>query len=97
MEIMTLNEQAEMMVEDTQNNVMRFGMASEANWNGSKWIPGISDNDGLWTSMYGAGELMRYASLRKSKAADDKIAAARSSALKSLKAVLLIANVCWEK
>jgi hypothetical protein len=43
--------------------------------------------------MYGAGELMRYASLKREKATDDKIALARSSAIKSLKAVLLIANV----
>lgn len=30
-------------------------MASDAHFNGSKWIPDISDNDGLWTAMYGAG------------------------------------------
>lgn len=65
MESMTLNEQAEKMVEDTQQNAMRFGISSGADWNGTKWIPEISDNDGLWTSMYGAGELMRYASLKR--------------------------------
>ena len=34
---------------------MRNGMASDAGWNGKEWVPAISDNDGLWTSMYGAG------------------------------------------
>ena len=34
---------------------MRNGLAASATWNGNKWVPDISDNDGLWTSMYGAG------------------------------------------
>lgn len=42
-------------------------MQAESNWNAQqqKWIPQITDNDGLWTSMYGVGELMRYAVLKE--------------------------------
>lgn len=43
------------MVADTQKYVMRFGLASGASWNGTNWKPYMADNDGLWTSMYGAG------------------------------------------
>jgi hypothetical protein len=93
MVMMDYNTKTEMMVSDTQKNVMRNGMAASSGWNGQKWIPDISDNDGLWTSMYGAGELMRYASLKKAKASQEAIIKARSSALKSLKAVLMISNV----
>jgi len=34
---------------------MRHGLASDAYWNGKNWIPVVSDNDGLWTSMYASG------------------------------------------
>lgn len=72
---------------------MRNGMAADASWNGQKWVPAISDNDGLWTSMYAAGELMRYFSLKSSNSSQSEVTRARASALKSLKAVLMISNV----
>jgi hypothetical protein len=53
-----------MMVQQTEQYVLRHGLAAGANWNGTKWIPDTSDNDGLWTSMYGAGELMKYSVLK---------------------------------
>ena len=34
---------------------LRHGLAAGANKQGDKWIPQISDNDGLWTSLYGVG------------------------------------------
>ncbi len=43
------------MVAETEKKVMRQGLASGADWDGTKWVPEVSDNDGLWTSMYGAG------------------------------------------
>lgn len=52
------------MIQETQKKVLRHGIAAGGNWNGEKWIPGISDNDGLWTAMYGSGELMKYAVLK---------------------------------
>ena len=66
-----------MMVQQTEKYVLRHGMAGGANWNGSKWIPEISDNDGLWTSMYGAGELMKYSVLKQNNADETKILKAR--------------------
>lgn len=68
-------------------------MASGAAFDGVKWVPEIADNDGLWTSMYGAGELMKYSVLKQNRADAETISKARTRALNSLKAVLLIANV----
>jgi hypothetical protein len=50
-------QKAEMMVKNTQKYVIRQGIAAGANYdsNKKKWISGISDNDGLWTSLYAAG------------------------------------------
>jgi hypothetical protein len=96
---LSYKEKAYEMSRTTEEFVMRHGLASDASFDGVKWIPVIGDNDGLWTSMYASGELMRYASLRRLPNSDpEEIAAARKSALKSLKAVLLIANVaCRDK
>ena len=52
---MSSNKKADLMTNDTKENVMRHGFASDASRNGTHWIPTISDNDGLWTGMYGAG------------------------------------------
>ncbi|MBR3684781.1 MAG: Ig domain-containing protein [Clostridia bacterium] len=92
----TGTDKATMMVEQTQEYVMRHGYVSEAYYNGStdSWKGIESDNDGLWTSMYAAGELMRYASLKKSgTATKQEIEEARSSAMISTEAVLLLSNI----
>lgn len=92
----TGTEKAEMMVENTQDYVMRHGYVAEAYYNHStdKWKGVESDNDGLWTSMYAAGELMRYASLKKSGTATaEEIEMARNSAMISTEAVLLLSNI----
>jgi hypothetical protein len=54
-----------MMTLQTEKYVMRNGLASGADLISGKWIPEISDNDGLWTAMYGAGELMKYSVLKQ--------------------------------
>ncbi|MBO5776247.1 MAG: Ig-like domain-containing protein, partial [Clostridia bacterium] len=93
-------DKAAMMVENTQDYVMRHGYVSESYYNSSTdtWKPVESDNDGLWTSMYAAGELMRYASLKKSGTATPaEIAAARDSAMVSTEAVLLLSNIVMRK
>jgi len=36
---MTHSQKAEMMVQQTEKYVMRYGLAAAADWNGSKWIP----------------------------------------------------------
>ena len=86
-------DKAVMMSDNTHKYVSRMGMTSDVRLDGDKWITRVCDNDGLWTSMFDAGELMRYAVLRDEDAPVDEIAAARESALKSLKALLLIANI----
>ncbi len=45
------------MVKNTQNYVLRQGIAAEATYDSSVrgWRTGITDNDGLWTSLYAAG------------------------------------------
>ena len=89
-------DKASMMVENTQEYVMRHGYVAEAYYDSSngKWKGVESDNDGLWTSMYAAGELMRYASLKKSNTAtQDEIERARNSAIISTEAVLLLSNI----
>ena len=93
---MTGTEKATEMVETTQQYVMRHGFVAEAFLNGStgEWKPAETDNDGLWTAMYAAGELMRYASLKNDpNATPQEIAEARESAYVSTEAVLLLSNI----
>ena len=95
-------DKAEEMSETTQNCVSRRGMVSQARTSdgGATWIPQESDNDGLWTAMYGAGELMRYASLRRALASNPlnadlqrQTAQAKQNAALATEAVLLLANI----
>ena len=93
---MTGTDKATDMVETTQDIVMRHGFVAEAFYNTSTgtWKPAETDNDGLWTAMYAAGELMRYASLKNDPSATpEEIAAARESAYISTEAVLLLSNI----
>ncbi len=55
MVVMTYRDKADLMNDRTEKFVMRQGLASGAQFDGKKWVPEIADNDGLWTSMYGAG------------------------------------------
>ncbi|MFA5449123.1 MAG: Ig-like domain-containing protein, partial [Clostridia bacterium] len=90
---------ADNMYQQTQDFVERRGMVSEATFVGYDddgneiWKPHESDNDGLWTSMYGAGELMRYASLKAAGASAEEIAEAKRSATRATEAVLLLSNL----
>lgn len=91
---LSYTDKAAEMSETTQENVARRGMVAQATWDGTKWAPEETDNDGLWTSMYGVGELMRYAVLKDDPTADpEKVAAAKETALSSIKAVLLLSNL----
>ena len=66
---LTYEAKAEMMLKNTQKYVIRQGIAAGADYDTTKqkWIPAITDNDGLWTALYAAGELMRYDHLRSVK------------------------------
>ena len=87
-------DKAAMMSATTQEYVSRRGMVSEAFLIGDEWVPNESDNDGLWTSMYGAGELMRYAVLKDDPTATaEEIEEARKIATKSVEAVVLLTYI----
>ena len=89
-------EKAAMMSETTQEYVARRGMVANAYYNSEqqKWIPSETDNDGLWTAMYGAGELMRYAVLRDDpEATKEEIEAAKKTATLATEAVLFLTYV----
>ncbi len=88
-------DKAILMSGNTDQYVARHGMVSQAKWNGSEWKGEESDNDGLWTSMYAAGELMRYSVLKSSGAATSaQIKQAKHSATIATEAVLLLSNIC---
>ena len=87
-------DKAELMSDNTQENVSRRGMVAEAYLTNGKWVPNETDNDGLWTAMYGAGELMRYAVLRDDpNATAEEIEKARQTATLSTEAVLFLTYV----
>ena len=84
-------EKASYMSRLTQERVSRFGFVDESYNFGNGWMRTWSDNDGLWTSMYGAGELMRYASLKENGLASQKeLEEAKAAAYSSAEAVLLL-------
>ncbi len=89
-------DKAAQLSDDTQKYVARRGMVSNAYYNPETgvWKPEESDNDGLWTSMYGAGELMRYAVLKNDpNATAEEIEAARKTATLSTEAVLFLTYI----
>ncbi len=87
-------EKAEIMNEQTWKYVARRGMVSDAYLIDGEWVPEESDNDGLWTSMYAGGELMRYAVLKNDPdATPEQIENARRIATLSTEAVLLLTYI----
>ncbi|MBQ8503443.1 MAG: hypothetical protein IJ491_04095 [Clostridia bacterium] len=97
-EMVSMNgtDKAAVMSDNTQEYVERRGMVANAYYNEelSEWIPNETDNDGLWTAMYGAGELMRYAVLRDDPTATaEEIEKARNTATLSTEAVLFLTYV----
>ena len=96
MKKMSGEEKAAAMSDQAQKYVARRGMVSDANLDKETgtWVPVESDNDGLWTGMYGAGELMRYAVLRDDpNATAEEVAAAKKTAYLSTEAVLLLTYI----
>ncbi len=87
-------EKAEILNEQTWENVARRGMVSNAYLIDGEWKPEESDNDGLWTSMYAGGELMRYAVLKNDpNATPEQIEDARKTATLSTEAVLFLTYI----
>lgn len=87
-------DKAAQMSDTTQEYVARRGMVSEAYYTDGEWVPHESDNDGLWTSMYGAGELMRYAVLRDDpNATKEEVEEARKTATLATEAVVFLTYI----
>lgn len=87
-------EKAEYLNEQTWEYVARRGMVSNAFFEEGAWKPEESDNDGLWTSMYAGGELMRYATLKNDPdATPEQIEDARKTATLSTEAVLFLTYI----
>lgn len=94
MQKMSGSEKAAEMSAVSQENISRRGMMDCAYLSGGTWRSYESDNDGLWTSMYGAGELMRYAVLKNDPLAKrSDVAAARKAAYLSSEAVLMLSYI----
>ncbi len=88
---MSGTDKAALMSAQTQQNVDRHGMTDSGYNYGGNWGSYESDNDGLWTSMYGGGELMRYAVLRDDpNASAEEVEAAKQAAYRSAEAVLML-------
>lgn len=84
-------EKATVMSAETREDVDRHGFASDAELINGAWKGLENDNDGLWTSMYGAGELMRYATLKKDPdASPEDLETARLSAVRASEAILTL-------
>ncbi len=87
-------EKAEILNDQTWEYVARRGMVSNAFFEDGAWKPEESDNDGLWTSMYAGGELMRYATLKNDPdATPEQIEEARKTATLSTEAVLFLTYI----
>ena len=91
MSLETAEYKATQMSALTQQHVSRFGLVDSAYLIDGAWVSSWNDNDGLWTSMYGAGELMRYATVKNDPdATPEEIAQAKAAAYSSAEAVLLL-------
>ncbi len=94
MQKMSGTDKAAIMSGITQKYNSRRGMIDSAYGSGTSWRSYESDNDGLWTSMYGAGELMRYAVLKNDKnATPEEVEEARKAAYLSSEAVLMLSYI----
>lgn len=90
---MTAEEKAELLHANTQQYTCRRGAVTESAWQDGRWVAQETDNDGLWTAMYAAGELFHYAVLRQEGADPQRLEAVRNAAARSTEAVLLLANI----
>ena len=93
---LTAEEKAEILLEETNNYVMRRGMVSQRDLREhrnyeSRYPYAACDNDGLFTSGYAVGEMFRYATLREKLGEDHpRVKDARKNATKACEACLLL-------
>ena len=93
---LTAEKKAEILLEETNNYVMRRGMVSQRDLREhrnyeSRYPYAACDNDGLFTSGYAVGEMFRYATLREKLGEDHpRVKDARKNATKACEACLLL-------
>ena len=96
LKMMSMEEKADMLLEETLTIVERLGMVSQRRldegWNKASAQPyACSDNDGGFTAMYTMGLLFKYAVLKREKGADhEETKNIREHAIRSLEACLLL-------
>lgn len=96
LKMMSMEEKADMLLEETLTIVERLGMVSQRRldegWNKASAQPyACSDNDGGFTAMYTMGLLFKYAVLKREKGADhEETKKIREHAIRSLEACLLL-------
>ncbi len=94
--MLTAEEKAEILLEETNKYVMRRGMVSQRELKKyrdyeSRYDYASCDNDGLFTSGYAIGEMFRYATLKKKLGKDNpRTIDARKNATKACEACLLL-------
>lgn len=93
---MSMEEKANLLLEETLTYVQRHGMVSQKRLaeagNLKSALPyGHSDNDGSFSAGYAMGEIFHYATLKKEKGAyDDETLKAREIAMRASEATLLL-------
>lgn len=96
LKMMSMEEKADMLLDETLTIVERLGMVSQRRldegWNKASAQPyACSDNDGGFTAMYVMGLLFKYAVLKREKGADhEETKKIREHAVRSLEACLLL-------
>lgn len=94
--MLTAEEKAEILLDETNNYVMRRGMVSQRGLKEcrdyeSRYPYAACDNDGLFTSGYAIGEMFRYATLKEKLGNDHpRVRDARKNATKACEACLLL-------
>ena len=96
---LTAEEKAEILLDETNNYVMRRGMVSQRDLKEfrdyeSRYPYAACDNDGLFTSGYAIGEMYRYATLKEKLGKNHpRVRDARKNATKACEACLLLMYV----
>lgn len=99
MKLVSAEEKADILLDETLNNVMRRGMVSQrylqkARDFESRYPYSSSDNDGTFTAGFALGEIFRYATFKREKGAEHpETIRAKEIATKAVEACLLLMHI----
>lgn len=99
MKLVTAEEKAYILLDETRNYVQRRGMVSQRYLQEAKNIESVypytaSDNDGTFTAGFALGEIYRYATLKREKGADHPdTLSAKKVATEAVEACLLLMHI----